>query len=279
MTHKNTLEPVVQHHYARPNLADAILTGLASMGKDLDHLKPEDLAPVDEFHVRGREATIELARQLTLIPGIKVLDVGSGIGGASRYLASQFGCQVTGLDLSEEYCAVAQMLAQRAGLDGRVSYRQGSALEMPFENDSFDLVWTQHATMNISEKPRLYNEIGRVLRPGGAFAMYDVLAGPGGPILYPVPWAREPSISFLIDAGGLKERLNAAGLHVTSWRDTTSLGMEWFRFMAARGERPDSNRAVGMHVLMGPEFRIMSQTMVQNLEEKRAVLVECIAQK
>jgi MPBQ/MSBQ methyltransferase len=269
----------IQGHYERQGLEQVILDALTAAGKDIQHLKLEDLAPVDEFHIRGREATRELASQINLDANHKVLDVGSGIGGASRYLASAYGCQVTGLDLTEEYCRVAQSLADRLGLAASVTYRQGSALDMPFEDHSFDVVWTQHAVMNIPDKPKLYAEIARVLKPEGHFAMYDVLAGPISPVIYPVPWATDESISALSTPEELRQLLQASGLEILNWRDTSELGREWFKEVAKKLQQQGGSPALGLHVLMGPDFRSMAQNQVRNLLEQRIVLIECVAQK
>ena len=269
----------IQGHYERQGLEQVILDALTAAGKDIQHLKLEDLAPVDEFHIRGREATRELASQINLDANHKVLDVGSGIGGASRYLASAYGCQVTGLDLTEEYCRVAQSLADRLGLAASVTYRQGSALDMPFEDHSFDVVWTQHAVMNIPDKPKLYAEIARVLRPNGYFAMYDVLAGPISPVIYPVPWATDESISSLSTPEELRQLLQTSGLKILNWRDTSELGREWFKEVATKLQQQGGSPALGLHVLMGPDFRSMAQNQVRNLLEQRIVLIECVARK
>jgi ubiquinone/menaquinone biosynthesis C-methylase UbiE len=269
----------VQGHYKRQDLLQAILAALTDAGKDVNNLRPEDLAPVDEFHIRGREATLELASLVKLRGDHRVLDVGSGLGGASRTLASEFGCHVTGLDLTAEYCQAAESLADRLGMRSRVSYRQGSALDMPFDDESFDVVWTQHAAMNIADKPKLYSEIVRVLRPGGYLALYDVLAGPAGPVIYPVPWAHDPSISFLAAPDELREVLEATGLQIISWRDTSELGRAWFKELAAKMEQQGRSPALGFHVLLGPDFRIMAQNQVRNLNENRITLIECVAQK
>jgi ubiquinone/menaquinone biosynthesis C-methylase UbiE len=269
----------VQGHYGRQDLLQAILAALTKAGKDVNNLRPEDLAPVDEFHIRGREATLELASLVKLRADHKVLDVGCGVGGASRYLASEFGCHVTGLDLTAEYCQAAESLADRLGMRSRVSYRQGSALNMPFDDESFDVVWTQHAAMNIADKAKLYSEIVRVLRPGGYLALYDVLAGPAGPVYYPVPWAQDPSISFLAAPDKLREDLEATGLHIISWRDTSELGRAWFKEVAAKMEQQGRSPALGFHVLLGPDFRVMAQNQVRNLNENRIMLIECVAQK
>lgn len=275
----NSFDSNIQEHYDRQGLYEAILGALTAAGKDIYHLKPEDLAPIDEFHIRGREATLELASQVQLKSNHKVLDVGSGVGGASRFLASEYGCRVTGLDLSDEYCRVAQSLANRLGLDSLVTYQQGSALDMPFEDNSFDIVWTQHATMNIADKPKLYSEIARVLRPNGYFAMYDVLAGPVSPLYYPVPWATDSSISFLATPNETRELLEATGLHVLGWRDTSEIGREWFKKVAAKMQQQGETPKLGFHILLGPDFRIMAQNQVLNLNENRIVLIESVAQK
>lgn len=269
----------IQEHYNRRGLDGAILAALTAAGKDINRLKLEDLAAIDEFHIRGREATRELASQVKLNSNHKVLDVGSGVGGASRYLASEYGCQVTGIDLADEYCQAAQSLADRLGLASRVTYRQCSALDMPFENNTFDVVWTQHAAMNIADKPKLYSEIARVLRPNGYFAMYDVLAGPVNPLYYPVPWARDSSISFLITPQELREHLETTGLQILSWRDTSEVGRVWFKEVAAKMQQQSEKPALGFHILLGPDFRVMAQNQVRNLAENRIVLIECIAQK
>lgn len=275
MSSSDSIQSGVQEHYAHRDLATAIFAALTAAGKDPDNLRPEDLAPVDEFHIRGRQATLDLARLARLNETMHILDVGSGVGGPSRRLALEFGCRVTGLDLIAEYCRVAQILTDRLGLADRISYRQGNALDMPFDDASFDVVWTQHTAMNIPDKPQLYAEIWRVLRPGGSLAIDDVLAGSGGPVHFPVPWAREPSISFLASPDEMRLLLEEVGFEILSWRDTTGLGREWFRTvrqkMQDKGPSP-----LGIHVLLGPDFQAMIRNLVRNLEENRIALIEIL---
>jgi MPBQ/MSBQ methyltransferase len=268
----------IEVHYTHRDLAAAIFEALAAAGKDVDNLTLQDLAPVDEFHVRGQEATAELAGAARLDATMHVVDVGSGVGGPSRYLAAEFGCRVTGLDLTEEYCRAAQVLADRLGLGDRILYRQGNALNMPFDDDSFDVAWTQHTAMNIEDKSRLYSEMWRVVKQGGLISIYDILAGDGGPVHFPVPWAREPSISFLATPGELRVLLEQAGFEILSWRDTTDLGREWFRTMRRRIQEEGAS-PLGFHVLLGPDFHTMTQNMVRNLEENRIGLIEVLARK
>jgi sarcosine/dimethylglycine N-methyltransferase len=201
----------VADHYKRRASSDIILAALKAAGKDIEHLTPDDLAPVDEFHTGQRNATVRLA-QLAGVSGCeKVLDVGCGIGGPSRYLASAFGCEVTGLDLTTEFIELAQMLAGRTGLSRKVTYRQGNALDLPFADASFDLVWSQNAAMNIAYRDRLYSEMRRVLKLSGRLAIQDVAAGSGGEPFYPAPWAQDKSISFLLTPQLTRETMERAG--------------------------------------------------------------------
>jgi SAM-dependent methyltransferase len=273
-----SVERRVAEHYGRRDLAAEILGALERSGKDLARLRPDDLASIDEFHIRGREATAELGRALRLDPGATVLDVGSGLGGPSRHLAEAYRCKVVGLDLTEEYCRAAAVLADRVGLGGLVEYRQGSALDMPFPDAGFDRVYTQHVAMNVPDKPRLYAEIARVLRPGGLFGLYDLLRGPGGPVHFPVPWARDQATSFLVAPDELRGLLGGCGLEIVGWRETADEGRAWFRRLRERIER-DGPPPVGFHLLLGPEFGEMARNQVRNLDEQRIVPTEVICRK
>jgi SAM-dependent methyltransferase len=268
----------IARHYGISGVLDAILDGLRAEGKDLDRLTADDLAPVDELHIRGREATVELARLAGAKPGLRVLDVGSGLGGSSRYLASNHGCRVTGVDLTPEYCEIATELSRRVGLDGLTDFRCASALETPFEDGAFDVAWTQHAQMNIEDKAGLYEEIFRVLRPGGRLVFHDILAGPVGPIHFPVHWAEDPLMSFLIAPDDLRTLLEETGFEVVEWIDKTQMSREWFLGMVEeRGDGPPPN--LGLHLLIGETGPAKVQSVARNLKEDRITVFQGVLER
>ena len=265
----------VADHYSRDNLVAAVRRALESLGKDLAALSVEDLSEIDQLHVRGAEATRELAEKLGVSADDRVLDVGCGVGGPSRLLAAGYGCRVTGIDITEAYCRLAREMARWVGLEARLDYRAADALALPFAVESFDVVWTQHAAMNIADKPRLYGEMRRVLKPGGRLGLYDMLQGEGGALRYPVPWARKPEISFPVTAAELRGHLSAAGFEVVAWRDRSAAARAWFRkrrAQAAEGGPPPA----GALVFIGEDYQVPLGNLARNLEEGRAIAVEAV---
>ncbi len=270
----------VETHYTRPALGETILAALAAAGKDIEHLTIDDLAPVDEFHSRRRLATVELAALLAPRAGDHVLDIGSGIGGPSRYLAATFGCRVTGLDLTAAFCRIAADLTRRTGLGDRVDYRQGDATSLPFDDRAFDLAWLQNASMNIAARDRLYGEIRRVLKPGGRFALQDVTSGPGGAPHYPLPWAREPSISFLLSPEATREKLETAGLRILVWQDKSEIAIAEAQAERARlAANPAPPPALGIQLILGGDFSTMMKNSVRNLEERCIGLINAVLER
>ena len=225
----------INRHYGEPDIVQRILDTLRDEGKDLEAISQDDLSPLDQYHSRALEATLELAELAGVSPGIAVLDAGCGIGGPSRVLASRFGCRVTGVDITKEFCDAARELTRLVGLQHLVAIHEGSALETPFADGAFDLVWTQHASMNIEDKPRLYREFRRVLKPGARLAIHDICAGASGPPSYPLPWAEEPSISFLVSMGEIRRHLESLGFRALVWTDRTAVTAAWLEERQSRG--------------------------------------------
>jgi SAM-dependent methyltransferase len=272
----NDRQPV-EDHYTRADLTEAILAALKAAGKDLDKLTTDDLAPVDEFHGGQRPATVRLAELVGFAGTERVLDVGSGLGGPSRYLAWRYGCRVSGVDLTAEFVRIAEMLTRLTGLIDKVDYRQGDALDLPFDDISFDVVWSQNAAMNIADRDRLYREMRRVLKPGGKLALQEVAAGPGGPPHYPVQWAREPSISFLHSQEATRAKLAAAGFRVIVWQDTTEPALQSATARARNADRPPP--ALGTHLLLGADWQAMFRNSGRNLEERRTELFNAVLER
>jgi SAM-dependent methyltransferase len=272
----------INAYYGRQGLGQLILDALRAAGKDPDHLAPDDLALVDQLHSRGKEGTLELANFAGLRGDERVLDVGGGFGGPARILAHEVGCKVTVLDLTEEFCLVGAMLTKRTGLADRVAFRHGDALNMPFADETFEVVWTQHSTMNIADKERLYSEIRRVLRPGGRLAMHEVLAGPIQPISFPAPWAPDPSMSFVRSPDEVRSLITDTGFVEVAWADVTELSLGWFRERAAAmaaagpGAPPPP---LGLHVTLGPSFGAAFRNFTRDLGENRAVVVQAVFER
>jgi ubiquinone/menaquinone biosynthesis C-methylase UbiE len=268
----------VADHYKRRALADVILAALTAAGKDIEHLTPDDLAPVDEFHSGGRNATMRLAQLAQINGSERVLDVGCGIGGPSRYLASRFGCRVTGLDLTADFVALAGMLAQRTRLSDKVSYRQGDALDMPFADASFDLVWSQNAAMNIADRDRLYGEMRRVLTPSGRLALQEIAAGPGGEPFYPTPWASDKSISFLVTPEATRAALERIDFRVVAWQDTTEEALQQ-QMARTKALETGSLPPLGLHIVIGEAFPTVTKNMLRNLQEDRLKLFNAVLER
>ena len=262
------IEQDVQAHYAVDGLAQSIYEALHRQGADPSAIGTVDLAPVDAFHIRGREATVQLAGVADLRPGEKVLDIGSGIGGTARYLAAEHGCSVTGIDLTREYCETATELSARVGLSGRTSFRQASALELPFHDETFDVVWTEHVQMNIADKRRFYAEAVRVLQPGGRLVFHDIFAGPGGATLFPVPWASTAELSFLAPVDAVRDILADLGLSLSRWIDSSDASRAWFQAAMERSAAQGGPPPLSLHLLMGSTGRDKFNNVLQNLIEK-----------
>jgi ubiquinone/menaquinone biosynthesis C-methylase UbiE len=265
----------VEMHYSRGNLMEMIDVGLAESGLDPTRLEADTLAPFEEFHTFGRAATLALADAVELCKADRVLDVGSGIGGAARVLARDFGCHVTGVDLTDEFCHVARELNRRVGLDEQIEIRRGDAIDLPFVDGEFSVVWTQHVSMNVADKQRLYGEMRRVVPPGGRLAFFDILAGPTQPIHFPVPWATDERVSFLASALETQAIIASAGFRTQLWDDVTEEAIEFYK--AAGTARPEGRPPLGMHIVI-PNIAEKFVNLKRNAEEGRIIVVRCVAE-
>jgi len=235
-------------HYSRGELLGRLRMALAAEGGDPDHPTIEALAPHDQFHGRGLDATAEVASLLAIKPTDRILDIGSGIGGPARYLASRFGCRVVGIDLTPEFSEVARVLTRALGLEDRTTFEVGDALKMPFADAAFDGAYSMNVSMNIADKDGLYREIHRVLKPGAALVLSELARGPGPEPQYPTPWAKTAESSFLATVADTLRRLEANGFAIVSSRETLAEALAHnarSRAMMERGE-PPPHRAVAL---------------------------------
>ncbi len=269
---------IVERHYGRGSILAIILQAMQQQGKEMNHLAPDDLAPVDEFHARGREGTVELANRITWQPGLKLLDVGCGIGGTSRFLAHTFGAQVSGIDLTHEFIETAVSLTRMVGLDGSIRFVQGSALDLPFADNSFDLTWTEHVQMNIEDKRQLYAEMVRVLKPGGRLLFHDIFRTTDKPPVYPLPWADDPTYSFLTTAQHVREILGSLGMKILQWEDTTPKALVWFEERSAIA-RQATGPMLSPLLMMGEGAKQKMENVNSALADSTLCTIQAVAEK
>jgi sarcosine/dimethylglycine N-methyltransferase len=239
---------------SRPNIERALIAA----GQDLSHLDPAGLGLLENFHTLGPIATAQLAELAQISEPDRVLDAGSGIGGTSRFLAHRYGCTVTALDLTEEYCETNQWLNELTGLDGAITVRQGDVTDLPFDDASFDVVISQHVQMNVADKARLYAEARRVT--DGRLAIWDVTAGTPGQLQYPLPWADSPERSYLVSPDELRATIEAAGFTIAAWNDLTETAATFMERLRSAAPGP-----LGLHAF------------VENFAEKAANLTRALS--
>jgi sarcosine/dimethylglycine N-methyltransferase len=253
--------------------AGAILEAIRATGQDPENFDPAILERMEEFHSLGRAATVALAEKAGIGPADAVLDVGCGIGGPARYLARTTGATLSGIDLTAEFCDIARELNRRTGFGDSIDIRQADALDLPFPDEAFDVAWTQHVAMNIADKPGLYRELRRVLRPGGRLAFFDIVGGSGEPLHFPVPWADNPGLSHLIGVDEVRAAVEAAGFGVDSWEDLTEAAAEFFKQLAAG---PPPNSPLGLQLFV-PDFPAKAANVGRNIAEGRIRMIRCVA--
>jgi ubiquinone/menaquinone biosynthesis C-methylase UbiE len=278
VAHQNPAAPHVAHHYGSSGIAGRILGVLREAAGPDAAITPEALAPIDHFHGRGVLATEELVALLKPIPGERLLDIGSGIGGPARWIAARCRVHVTGVDLTPEFCAAARALNKACAMSDRVTIIEGSALDLPVPDAAFDRAYSQNVIMNIADKPRFYREAFRALRPGGVLALANVCAGEAGEPYFPVPWATARDTSFLASVEQTRADLTASGFEIVSFEDTT----ETYKAAAMREmARLESTElpVLSPRLLMGERLREMRINSVRSLADGRERLVEVLVRK
>jgi len=269
----------VAAHYSSGTLLGEIHAALTAMGLSEQSVTAEDLGPVDEFHVGGRPATVELVEHLQATSASELLDIGCGIGGTARFIASTTGARVIAVDLTPEYVDVARTLTEWTSLDHLVGFEVASAVDMPFDAESFDGATQLHVGMNIPDKAALFAEIHRVLRPGARFALYDIMTMSAGDITFPVPWAGDASASFVADVASYREHLAAAGFEVLVERNRGPFAAEFFATMRQRTVNEDGPPPLGLHVMMGPDAATKIGNMTTAISTGIVAPVELICRR
>ena len=269
----------VATHYTHGQLLDRILSGVEAIGKTPGSVTVDDLAPVDEFHIGGRKASEEFIGQLELSADNHALDVGCGIGGTSRFVASRFGCRVTGIDLTPEFVSTGQSLCDWVGLTGQVKLTQGDATAMPFSDESFDAAFMLHVGMNITNKTGLFAEVYRLIKPGAVFGIYDVMQTSDEALTYPVPWSGTPDTSALATREQYIEALGQAGFDLIKVRDRREFAAEFFAEARRRMEEAGGSPPLAVHITMGESAAVKIGNMVENIACGCISPVEIIVRK
>ncbi|MGI9425206.1 MAG: class I SAM-dependent methyltransferase [Hyphomicrobiaceae bacterium] len=269
----------VSEHYTSGGLVGRITAGVASLGKSIDTVTVDDLAPVDEFHIGGRQASEEFLSQLGLTAEKHVLDIGCGLGGAARFVSSRYDCRVTGVDLTSEFVETGREMCRWVGLERNVSLQQGSALDMPFGDAEFDSAYMLHVGMNIEDKEHLGTEVARVIKSGSLFGVYDIMRTGQGELLYPVPWAAHAGLSSVVEPGRYKTALEAAGFEVVAERNRRDFALDFFHALQTKTQFAGGPPPLGLHLLMGATAAEKIGNMVENIRAGRIAPVEMIARK
>lgn len=274
-----TLEKRVSGHYTTGALFDRVRAALHDLGVDPDSATEEDLKACDEFHTGGVQATEALLDHLTVTPETRVLDIGSGIGGPARLLASRFGCHAVGVDLTQEFVDTARALSDMVGLGERTTFLQGSGLDLPVDDASMDLALLFHVGMNIEDKTRLFAEAARVLAPGGRFAIFEVMRGDDpSALLFPLPWSTVADTSFVTPPESYRAAAEEAGLIREHERDRTQFTKDFFASVFEK-IAVDGPPKLGIHLMMGDTAGLKIQNYVANVDAGRLGPVEMIFHK
>ncbi len=273
------IENAVAEHYTTGALTQRVRDALIATGVDPDAATVADLKAGDEFHTGGVAATDNLFAQLTPTHATRVLDVGCGIGGTSRYIVDRYDATVTGVDLTPEFVETATALSEIVGLSDKLTFLVGSALDMPISDSSFDLAVMLHVGMNIEDKAGLFSEVSRTLATGGTFALFDVMGGAvAEPLAFPLPWSTHPETSFVDAPEAYRDAATAAGLELIAENDRTDFAVAFFEEVFARTAE-SGPPPLGIHLMMGETAPEKFQNYVANLEAGRIRPTEMIFTK
>lgn len=268
----------VIYQYTRENIYETIVQRLHEQGVEKNKITREHISSVDEFHIKGAEVSLEMAKEAELSKELKVLDVGCGIGGPARMIADVFGCSVTGVDLTNEFIRTASLLSQLVGLSGKTEFMTADATELPFEDNIFDVVWTQHAQMNIEEKEKLYSEIHRVLKREGRFIYYDIFSSEKEDLKFPLPWADDSSISFLIKLNDFGRLMKETGFKELLRKERTSESIDFFETVFENNKKEGSPK-IGLNIFMTEQSSFKLSNLLNNLSENKLKVQSGIYQK
>lgn len=268
----------VIYQYTRENIYETIVQRLHEQGVEKNKITREHISSVDEFHIKGAEVSLEMAKEAELSKELKVLDVGCGIGGPARMIADVFGCSVTGVDLTNEFIRTASLLSQLVGLSGKTEFIIADATELPFEDNIFDVVWTQHAQMNIEEKEKLYSEIHRVLKREGRFIYYDIFSSEKEDLKFPLPWADDSSISFLIELNDFGRLMKETGFKELLRKERTSDSIDFFETVFENNKKEGSPK-IGLNIFMTEQSSFKLSNLLNNLSENKLKVQSGIYQK
>ncbi|WP_158085659.1 class I SAM-dependent methyltransferase [Henriciella aquimarina] len=256
----------VSDHYNRPDLLAQVERALGAAGKSPETVTSEDLAPIEEFHMGARAATIALMPGLKLDETMRALDVGCGTGGVARYAAERYGCKVDGVDLTGSFIEAGKTITSWLKLTSKVTLHRESALHTPFKDETFDAAWMFHVAMNIEDKRSLFAEVFRVLKPGARFLVYDVMRGEDAetPLTFPVPWASDASTSFVRPAERYEEHLEAAGFAIEKAQPRHDIADRFFEAMEARAGQPKSPMSLAL--VMGETAKEKAANLKKNYQ-------------
>lgn len=269
----------ISEHYLHGNLLEAIEIAIEKLGKSIESITIEDLAPVDEFHIGGRAATEHFLNQLNFSNQDYLLDVGCGLGGAARFVANIYGSHVVGVDLTSEYIETGTVLNTWVQLDKNIQLQEASALSVPFKDATFSGAYMMHVGMNIEDKAKLFTEVNRVLKPGATFGIYDIMQTGDGEIAFPVPWASEESMSFLATSEHYKLVLDRAGFRIAQENGRRDFAIAFFKAQRKTVQDEGGLSPLGLHTLMQDTTPIKIKNMIHGIETNHIAPIEIIAFK